>query len=162
MISPMSFSACRKLLAVLAMLFAVPEPASAAEPDFGFTLDIRMSDKASQKLMALKEKVSVRAFWEGEPTKAAPKKEYANGPLTLGDEKLILPATGGQAKFLGTSVRKDRMNWVQGGVLTLTIGVNSAYLNTPDNLLNCDIVDGKLTDFQSKTVTINCKLLSGE
>ncbi|MER8975982.1 MULTISPECIES: hypothetical protein [unclassified Mesorhizobium] len=140
------------------VLLACVVPAT-AQTDMSFDVNVTLSKKAAAKLAAEKEGIVVFASYYGDPKRSAEKlNEIGQIDLTPQDEEVEIPGTAGHAHVSGAKVDAKRLDWLAGPA-KVNVNVASARKSSPDNLLNCDFIDGPLSDVQRKPVTLHCGLI---
>lgn len=141
------------------MLLACSIPAT-AQDKLGFDVNVTLSRKAAAKLAAEREAIVVLASYYGDPKRSAEKHadEVGRIDLTLQDEQVEIPGTGGGAHISGAKVDTQRLDWLAGPVM-VNVNVVSARKSSSDNLLDCDFIDGPLTAVRKAPVTLHCYLI---
>lgn len=122
-------------------------------------VQVDLSPQAKEALIRGNERIIVSASWYGWPL---PGKENAAddvGQIDLGRPQILLPASGGVARFAPASLKSERLDWIKGGV-QVNVNVYSARHHWPDNILACDIIDGALSEVNREAVMLNCSLIS--
>jgi hypothetical protein len=122
-------------------------------------VQVDLSPQAREALIRGNESIIVSASWYGWPL---PGKENAAddvGQIDLGRPKILLPASGGVARFAPTSLKSERLDWIKGGV-QVNVNVYSARHHWADNILACDVIDDALSDVSGQTAVLNCSLIS--
>ena len=141
---------------------AAPATAATApvQGDMGFDVNVTLSKKAADKLAADKEGIVVFASYYGDPKKSAEKHANEIGQISVSttDENVQIPGTGGHAHIGGKKVDAQTLKWVEGGI-KVNVNVASARKSGPDNILNCDFIDGALSDVRKAPVTLHCYLI---
>jgi hypothetical protein len=145
----------------LAMALSVPARAAAAPADtgMGFSVDVSLSGAAAAKLSALKEAITIAAYWYGEPTRAARKQADEMGQINLGTEDVRIPGSGGRGEITGRKVQVKRIAWVRDRAVQVNINVFSARLSGPNNYLDCGLFEDAVTVARAKPIQIACKLI---
>ncbi|MER9597080.1 hypothetical protein [Mesorhizobium sp. M0244] len=141
------------------VLLACAVPAT-AQGDMSFDVNVTLSKKAAAKLAAEKEGIVVFASYYGDPKRSAEKhaNEVRQIDLTPQDEQVGIPGTAGHAHISGARVDTKRLDWLAGPP-EVNVNVASARKSSADNLLNCDFIDGPLSDVQREPVTLHCGLI---
>ncbi|MFW7355193.1 MAG: hypothetical protein ACODTL_04495 [Brucella sp.] len=135
--------------------------AVAAGPDMGFDVAISLSDKAVAKLASDNETIIAFASYYGDPKKSAAKHVNEIGLISLSpsDETVEIAGTGGKVHISGGKVEVKRIDWVNGPV-KVNLNVASGRKAGPDNILNCDFIDGALSQVRKRPITLHCSLIS--
>lgn len=151
-------------LAALALLAAAsPALAGHAAPKdrYGFDVDIVLSPKAAATLAARHEGLFLFASYAGAPKKWAAKYVDQIGQIDLVGHSVGMNAPGrsGLVRFKGPTIATKRLTMIQGPVL-VNLNVASARKSGPDNLLDCDFIDGKLADVRRHSpIALRCGLI---
>jgi hypothetical protein len=142
---------------------AAAEP-SAARPAGASTagltdISVRLAPRAQKRMAALKEQVLVSVDVEAEPVRKTPRDWYLDEvTVSLGEQRITLPATGGSAN-VGLPPRvAARAGRVRPGSEIVRIMVTSARRTQVDNILNCASVTSPLASLP-KAITIDCDLI---
>jgi hypothetical protein len=139
---------------------AIGGPASAAGAGgAGFTVNVTLSPRAADRLARLGESIELSAYWYGEATKAAKKRADEMGQIYFGQEKRLLPGSGGTVVFDGASFDAKKLPWVVGGKAMMNLNVFTARKKHPDNLLTCDLFDDDMALAVAQPIAIHCKLI---
>ena len=147
---------------VLIGLLASSTAGSAATngSSYKFTVNVTLSPEAADELAQLNEKIIVVADWYGEPTPAGKKQaEPPANNINLGRDEVTISGTGGLAEVNGNGVEVKKIDWVQGRTVRVALGVVSARLSKPNNLLFCNAPALTLKAAQTKPVAVNCNLI---
>lgn len=132
---------------------AEASPKAAASP---YEVQVYMSAKAQSRLNKIGEKVKVAAYYSGEPVPAKQKAANEVGEISLGDEEIVLPAEGGNARLKG-ELQPKKLGWVKEP--QVLINIYSARLAHQDNLLNCGLFQDTLKLARKQPIVITCKLI---
>jgi hypothetical protein len=155
--SPSHLKTMCKLLA-FGTLLSLSYPMKASTEDFSFDVHISLSERAAAKLIALSEGMVISASYSGDPVPAANKHEDEIGQIDLGVKDVRMPGKDQTVHVAGDHVNRNRLSWIQGPVL-LNVNVYSARRSGPDNILACDIFDGRLQDAIRQPVSLHCSLI---
>lgn len=132
-------------------------PASREGP--GFLVDVSLSSKARQKLIASKETVVVAGYLSGNPKPSAQKKYVDEmGEVNLGTLRAEL-APGENAEFSDIKLKQDAFEQTDKNSPQLLINVFSGRKSSKNNLLDCGIFEGTLESVQERSIPISCKLI---
>lgn len=132
-------------------------PAFAADGSPTYSVSVKLSPAAEKKLTAMKEGVTVAAMYDVE---AGPSVKDGM-PILIGEEKLQLKGSGTVTASKVTFDKKEMRKGKKGAEPTLLINVYSSRLTSQDNLLNCDLFQGALSEIpRDKPIEIACKLIS--
>jgi hypothetical protein len=125
----------------------------------GFRVNVKLSDKAMQKLVQSKETIIVAGYISGNPKKGAAKK-YADetGMINLGEIRCeIVP--GESASFGEVKLPRELLAHTDGQDPGLNINVFSGRRSSVDNLLDCSFYEAGLKATQGRSIDITCKLI---
>lgn len=143
---------------MLAVVCGLPAMA-AVHPPMGFDLDVTLSAKASDRLRASKEGITVSARYYGNPTKRAQSHANEVGQIDLGGETLQLPGHAGLAHVSGTKIFGGRLAWIQGEAM-VNVNVYSSRRANKDNILDCDFIDAEVARVvKAQPVVLHCALI---
>ena len=143
--------------AVLAAALAL-SPVDAAPANYGFTVTITLSAKASALLKAKKEAIELSAAYGGDPVPSKEALTDPGGQIDAGTEIVTIPGTGGRAVFTGGKVWNKHLAWII-GPLNVNLNVYTARRGDPNNLIDCTFYDGPLAALQAKPLTVACKVI---
>ena len=131
-----------------------------AQDEMGVDVNVTLSKKAAARLAAEKEGIVVFADYYGDPKRSAEKHANEIGQISLEqqDEEVEIPGTGGHAHISGAKVDTKRLDWLTGPA-KVNVNVASARKSNPDNLLDCDFIDGALAEVRKAPVTLHCYLI---
>lgn len=137
------------------MAHAAPPSPSTPHP---FVVEVSVDPVAQARLTRMKEKITVRAMYSGEPLPAKAKLANEIGEIDLGNEVIELPPEGGVARFSGNA-RNDRWTWVKEP--QVLINVTSAFHGVKENILDCGTApfQDSFKVAQSKPIRQSCRLL---
>ena len=123
-----------------------------------FEIEVDLSQKANDKLNATKETIIVAADFTGLP-KDKNAKEYlesgqfgvANSTIELSDSRI--------AKFKNIKFSKALYDSLEEKDISLLINIYSGRRSSKDNLLNCDILEDKMSNIKDHKFTLKGKLI---
>ncbi|WP_448786204.1 lysozyme inhibitor LprI family protein [Brucella intermedia] len=139
---------------------ATTMPATSSK-DMGFDVNVTLSNKAAARLAANKEGIVVFASYYGDPKKSAEKHTNEIGQISVssGDESVEISGAGGIAHVSGTRIDTKSLDWVAGQV-KVNVNVASARKSSSDNLLECDLIDGPVSNVRKAApVEMHCYLI---
>ena len=150
------------MMTATALLVACSMPAM-AQGEMGFDVNVTLSKKAAAKLAAEKEGIAAFASYYGDPKRNAEKHANEIGQISVSPEEewVEIPGGGGHARISGAKVDRQTLKWVEGDVM-VNVNVVSARKSNPDNLLDCDIIDGAVAEVRKAPVTLHCYLIDEE
>lgn len=132
----------------------------AAEPPYGFDVNVTLTAKAAQRLQSAREGITAWASWYGDPNKAGQDHADEIGRIDLGHEEVRVPGRPGVVHIPGTGLHPDRLKWIEGGV-KVNVNVYTSRLSSDENLLACDFIEGDLaTVVKAQPITLHCGLIS--
>ena len=126
-----------------------------------FEIELKLSEKAEEKLKADNESIIVAAYFEGSVNENIPEK-YKEGvefgrlhlltyQIELTDKRL--------AQFENVKFSKDLYDLLENKDIDLLINVFSGRKSTEFNILRCDILADSMSNVIGKRFTINGKLI---
>lgn len=172
----MSTAAMKHVLLVAALIAPTPQTARATEREdaqaqtviskvpaaednsLGFDVELSFSPNALKELSERGERIVVSVDYYGYPKPSAEQHADEVGRILLGRENLEVPARPGTVHVTGTSVDSGRLDWIEGEVM-VNGNVFSARRSDPNNLIECDFIDGKLADIVPAPVALHCALI---
>ena len=126
-----------------------------------FEIELKLSNKAEDKLKTNNETVILMAYFEGitnfENIPDKYKDRIDGGfhllsyPIELTDKRL--------ARFENIKFSKDLYDFLENKDIRLLINVFSGRKSSEFNLLHCDILEGFISEIKGKRFTINGKLI---
>lgn len=125
------------------------------------TIALQLSPKAEATLKARKETVIVAAFFSGTPKDTTSQEFLESGEVGVKDQKIEL-TTGRVATFERLKFARKAYDALADKDIRLLVNVYSGRRSSPDNLLNCGIVEGPMSDLRGKRLTITGKLIYGD
>jgi len=139
--------------------FYAPQQATAAVAPLGLRVNVKLSDKAMQKLVQSKETIIVAGYLSGNPKKHAAKKYVDEmGMINLGEfRNEIVP--GESADIGEVKLPPERLAQTDGKDPELNINVFSGRRSSVDNLLDCSFYEAGLKATQGRSIDITCKLI---
>ncbi len=131
-----------------------------ARPAAGFTIDVSFSPRAAAEMARRREGLTISAYYEGEPTRAARRHASEDGTIGLGDETINVAGRAGRYAVTGRGFRAARLAWIRPGTARVNVNLYSARRSGPDNILNCDLVEGPLAQIGGRTHRARCRLIT--
>ena len=122
-------------------------------------LQVDLSPQAREALLKGNESIIVSASWYGWALLGKENAADEVGKIDLGRPQILLPPSGGIARFTPSTLKSERLNWIKGGI-QVNVNVYSARHHWPDNILACDVIDGALSEYNRKTEVLKCLLIS--
>jgi len=124
-----------------------------------FSIAVKLSPKATERLRSSHESVEVLALFDGDPLPGQGKYNAPSRDVFLGnDEKLV--DDSGVARFDHTKVPLSDWNRLSDKNYFVTINVYSARKVVSNNLLDCaDPIDRKIETFRDRTIDVQCWLI---
>jgi hypothetical protein len=126
-----------------------------------FSIAIKLSEPARQKLESMHESILVIAYFDGDPL---PGQGQDNAPFRdvfLGSDELLADAQN-TATFNNTKVSESNWNRLADKNYFVTINVFSARKASKNNILNCGSPENRLGTFAGKTTEVSCDLIGEE
>ena len=130
-----------------------------ARPAAGFTVNITYSPRAAAEMARRHEGLTVAAYYQGEPTRAARRHANEEGLVDLGEETRTIAGRAGPVIVTGRNLQVARIAWLRPGTLRVNVNLYSARRSGPDNILDCGIVEGLLPQMAGRTHQVRCKLI---
>lgn len=144
------------LLALCSMAAAMP---ASAEEDTGFDVNIVLSEKAAAMLATRGEGMVIMVSYFGWPKPGAKKHGDEVGQIGFGPDRQIgIPGRAGQYHVPAVKLDPQRLGWLEGPV-QVNVNIASARKSDPDNLLDCEIIDGPLAEARKASNTLPCRLI---
>ncbi|CCH02305.1 hypothetical protein FAES_4306 [Fibrella aestuarina BUZ 2] len=125
------------------------------------TIALQLSPKAEAKLKADKETVIVAAFFSGTPKDTTSQEFLESGEVGVKDQKIEL-TTARVATFENLKFARKDYDALADKDIRLLVNVYSGRRSSPDNLLDCGIVEGPMSDLRGKRLPITGKLIYGD
>ena len=126
-----------------------------------FEIVLEVSEKAAQKLKKQQEAIIVDAMFTGVPTDTTSESYQMEGEIFVTECKKELTEAG-TVKIEGVKFSKKQYAELRDKDIILLVNVFSARKSSEDNLLNCGIVSGKMSELKNQKFTVPCKLIYGE
>ena len=126
-----------------------------------FEIEVSLSTKAKQKLKKDKETIIVIAYFSGQPKDTTSEEYLKSGEMSLTSAQREIKDSA-IAKFEGVKFSKALYDSLADKNIRLLINVVSGRKSTKDNLLNCDILEDKMSNIKGKRFTIKGKLIYGD
>jgi hypothetical protein len=123
-----------------------------------FEIEVSNSPKADQTLGKQKETILVAAFFSGEPSNDKDRDE--EGQLFISKKEIELSGNNRIARFEGLKFPKKLYNKLADKDINLLINVYSGRKASQDNLLDCGIMEAKVSKLVNKRFTLGCKLIA--
>jgi len=123
-----------------------------------FSIAVKLSKTAQQRLQAIHESVLVVAYFDGDPLSGKGKDNSPMRSVVLGtDEKLV--DTSNVATFFDTKISQRNWNNLSSKDYYVTINVVSARKSSKDNLLDCAVPEDRISTFTRKSTQVSCRLI---
>lgn len=135
----------------------IAEPAAPASP-YAFEVQLTLTPRAAEKLVATKERVIVAGMYWGAPNAAAKPTSDAMGQIPLGEDLVEVAAANDTITVPATNFDPEQLANVEGAPQVL-VNVYSARKTHEDNLLHCGIYEGPVPMAQKQPVDIQCDLI---
>ncbi len=124
-----------------------------------FEIDVSLSDKANQKLQKDKETIIVAAYFSGQPKDTTSEAYQESGEMGVAHaEKELSDAR--VAKFERVKFSRALYDSLADKDIQLLINIYSGRRSTDVNLLDCDILDDKMSNVKDKKYTLKGKLIA--
>jgi len=146
-------------LAAVLILSQIGSGLAAASPMVTqYEVKISLSPKAGAKLQASGETITIAAYYFGLPKKGHKVRVNPEGEVDLGDEKKIIKGEG-TAQLGGIKINAKLLKHVEGEEPSLLTSIYTSRTKFPDNLLNCDVFQDKVSLAAKNPIQIKCKLI---
>lgn len=128
-----------------------------------FEIELKLSEKAEEKLNADNETVIIQALFIGIPRDTTLKdEEYQKfGQLTIGSKRIELKKER-IAKFYDCKISKEVLKSLSDKNYEVNINVFSGRKSSNNNLINCDFLQEGIDSVKNKKFTLKGKLIYGE
>lgn len=126
-----------------------------------FEIAVSLSAKAKQKLMKDKETIVVIAYFSGQPKDTTSEEYLKSGEMGITSAQREIKDSG-IAKFEDVKFSKALYDSLVDKDIQLLINVVSGRKSTKNNLLNCDILEDKMSRIKGKRFIIKGKLIYGD
>ena len=126
-----------------------------------FEIGVSLSPKAKQKIEKGKETIIVIAYFTGQPKDTTSEEYLKSGDMGITSAQREIKDSA-IAKFEGVKFSKALYDSLADKDIQLLINVVSGRKSTKDNLLNCDILEDKMSHIKGKRFTIKGKLIYGD
>lgn len=149
------FSAlCLPLLCLPALILPLMPAQASAE---AIRVSVHFDDASRAALEKAKEKVTISAFFYGNPAPGVPVDDES-GQIFLSIEELTVWPKD-QTVSLGQTLEGAPIKDVEEPYLN--VNIYSARHVLEDNILNCSLVDDRVAALRGAVQTITCKLING-
>lgn len=122
-------------------------------------IQLEISEKAAEKLKKDRETVIVDATFYGQPTDKTVLKEDDGMGLILAAKQYELAEDKRSVQLEGLKMAKSMYDQLADKDVELLINVFSGRRSTTDNLLDCGILQDKMSALKDKQFTLKCKLI---
>jgi hypothetical protein len=126
-----------------------------------FEIEVELSVRANTKMMVDKETIIVSATFMGIPNDTSSEAYRQEGKVTLREHAVEL-TTSRVARFEDLKLSKEAYNSLANKDIHLLVNVFSGRKKNSDNLLDCGIIEQKMSKIINKRSTIQCSLIEGE
>jgi hypothetical protein len=123
-----------------------------------FEIEVNLTEKANKKINNDKETIIVSAYFSGQPTDTTTKEYLENGEISITASEREL-SNGRVARFEGVKFSRLLYNSLADKDIQLLINIYSGRKSTNVNLLNCDILQDRMSNIKNKKFTIKGKLI---
>ena len=123
-----------------------------------FEIKLSLSDSAEHLLRTRKESVIVKAYYSGVPKDTSAKDYKEWGKIFLPSRSIELMQSR-IAKFNNIKISKDTYKALADKNIEVLINVFSGRRSTDKNLLNCNILQDKISNIKDKSFTLAGKLI---
>jgi hypothetical protein len=123
-----------------------------------FSVAVKLSEQAHQRLQSIHETVLVIAYFDGDPL---PGQGQYNAPFRdvfLGNDERLVNADS-VATFDSTKISQGNWDKLANKDYFVTINVVSARKASKNNLLWCGVPEDRKSTFEGKTTEVSCELI---
>lgn len=124
-----------------------------------FEVEIALSPKANKQLKAKKETIIVAAYFSGQPKDTTTEEYKHSGEMGLANSEKELKGDERTAKIEGVKFSKALYDSLADKDIQMLINVYSGRRSTKVNLLDCDILQDKMSVLKGKKFTLKGKLI---
>lgn len=154
---------------VLPLLACSPAPTAvdpgtqvtAAPGPYAFDVQLTLTPRAAEKLVATRERIIVAGMFWGAPNAAALPTAYEMGQIPLGEDFVEVAPESANVTVPAANFDPAQLPNVEGAPQVL-VNVYSARKTHEDNLLSCGIYEGPVAMAQKQAVDIQCDLIYDE
>lgn len=137
-----------------------PAAQSAAPPSpYAFDVQLTLTPRAAEKLVAAKERMIVAGTYWGAPNTAAKPTADVMGQIPLGEDLVEVAPENAIIRVPAATFDPDQLANIEGPPQVL-VNVYSARKTHEDNLLDCGIYEGPVSMAQKHPVDIRCDLIN--
>lgn len=123
-----------------------------------FSIAVKLSERALQRLQSLHESVRVIAYFDGDPLPGQGRDNAPFRDVFLGNDERLADDQN-VATFETTKVSQSNWNRLANRDYFVTINVVSARKATKSNLIWCGAPEDRLSTFEGKTTDVSCRLI---
>lgn len=124
-----------------------------------FSIAVKLSQAAEQRLRILNESVLVIAYFDGDALPGQGKYNPPNRDVFLGNDEKMADQSN-VARFNNSRVPLNDWNRLSDKNYFVTINTVSARIAAKDNLLDCaDPISRRIESFKGKTIEVRCSLI---
>lgn len=124
-----------------------------------FSIRLQLSARANAVLTGKQETILVHAWFNGLPKDTTTREYRESGELFLGEKKIELD-TAGTVTIDGVKFSVKQLDALVDDDVHVLVNVYSGRRAMPENILNCAIVDDKMSQLKGKTINLSCKLIA--
>lgn len=123
-----------------------------------FEIKLILSDTAEKRLTIQKESVIVKAYYSGIPKDSTIEASYKWGKYSLFNRSIELTDSR-TAKFENIKISKKTYESLTNKNIEVLINVFSGRRSSDKNILNCDILEDRLSNLKNKSVSLTGRLI---
>ena len=124
-----------------------------------FEIEVSLSQKANERLKKGKESIIVWAYFFGKPKDTTLKEYLKSGGISLASTQIELTGDERVAKIENVKFSKSLYDSLADKDIQVLINVYSGRRSSPDNLLDCDLLEQKMSLVRDKKFTLKGKLI---
>lgn len=124
-----------------------------------FEIEVDNSATATKTLARKKESIIVSAMFWTEPIDPNEKAKGQDGLISVVNKNIELTGNNRIARFEGLKFDKSLLGKMEDKDISLLINIYSGRKSSPDNLLDCGILEIKASQLANKRFTLGCQLI---
>ncbi|MFI5187093.1 MAG: hypothetical protein ACHQF0_10235 [Chitinophagales bacterium] len=124
-----------------------------------FKIEVSLSQKANEKLKKGNETIIVWAYFSGIPKDTTLKEYLKSGGMSIASTQQELSGENRTAEIEGVRFSKSLYDSLADKDIQVLINIYSGRKSSRDNLLDCDILEEKMSVVKGKEFTLKGKLI---
>lgn len=127
-----------------------------------FDIELDMTPLSDQKIINDQESIIIQAYFSGIPIDTNNQDYLDYGEYGIAQHRVELFGKDRIAHFENFKIAKKEIDALSDTDFTVLINIFSGRKTTSDNLMNCDILQEKISKIRDKKHTLWCKLIYGD